>query len=616
MTKYGAGRTTPWILIALALAMVVCATRVTAVDFRRNKPASTKADSLVHYVRTLADPRWQGRGIGTAGIDSAATWIAGRFQSFGLRPAGDNGGWYQKFEVTTGVKVGEPCGIEVAGSRFAPGDPFQPLGFSTNGTLRAPAVFVGYGISAPGYDYDDYAGIDVHDKLVIAMTNEPGEMDSTSRFDGSVNTPYSDARTKAIIAREKGALGLILVNGPRHHAGEPVRKPRSDGAGYMTSGLLAAQVSDEVAAAIFKVSPMALLAAQEEIDRSGKPHSFALVESVTVTVTLERTKSEIRNVVGVLPGRDTSRTLVVGAHYDHLGMGGESSLAPDDHTAHVGADDNASGVAAMLGVAHRFAIRRTPPRHDLVFAAFTGEESGLLGSGHFVDDPPRPFETVEAMLNMDMVGRLRDRKLSVMGVGTATEFPGLIKNANLAMTTANRFDIHTAEDGYGPSDHSSFYKRNVPVLFLFTGAHVDYHKPSDTWDKINAKGLERVSAFAAALIESLDARPRVTYHKAKADSNMGRIAGGSGYGAYLGTIPDYMQTEGGVLLSGVRDGGPAAQAGMQGGDTIVKFDGVLVDNIYDYTYALRSRKPGQQVRVSVKRGGQEMDLLVTLGRRP
>jgi hypothetical protein len=442
-------------------------------------------------------------------------------------------------------------------------------------------------------------------------------MDSTSRFDGSVNTPHADLRTKAIVAREHGALGLIVVNGPRYHAGEPLRKPRTDGAGYMSSGLLAVTVSDTVAALLFRASGHPLLATQEAIDRTGKPQSFALADSARLTVTLQRTRSQIRNVVAFRAGRDTASVLVVGAHYDHLGYGGENSLAPDLHVPHVGADDNASGTAAMLGVARRFApAAHATPARTIVFTAFTGEESGLLGSGHFVDDPPPPVgETarVDAMLNMDMVGRLRDNQLSVMGVGTATELPAIVAATN---TAAGRFEVHPSEDGYGPSDHSSFYKRQVPVVFLFTGAHADYHKPSDTWDKINGPGLERVSAFAAALVETLDARPRLTYQKAKADSSQGRISGGAGYGAYLGTIPDYMQTEGGVLLSGVRDGGPAALAGIKGGDVIVKFDDVRVDNIYDYTYALRSRKPGQQVRITVKRAGADQDIQVTLGRRP
>ncbi len=576
-------------------------------------------DSLWYkgVIKKLADPAWEGRGIGTAGIDSAATYIATQMTLAGLDAPFDSG-YFQSFDVTTGVALGTPCGIDAGGAHVKAGDDLQPIGFSTNGTLRAPAAFAGYGITAPGYDWDDYAGLDVKDKIVVVLTQEPGEMDSTSRFDGNVNTPYAELRTKAINAREHGALGLVIVNGPKWHHGEPLRAPRTEGAGYMSSGLLAASVSEYVGDELLVPSGMNLAAAQKIIEDAQRPHSFALPESVTLTVTLKRTKASTRNVCGALRGRDTTRTLVIGAHYDHLGYGGEGSLAPDSHKAHVGADDNASGVAALLGVANALHQREASgwrPQHNLLFCAFTGEESGLLGSEHLTMDPPLPLKTMEAMLNMDMVGRLRNDQLMVMGVGTSDAFPKLIQNVNDARGK-DGFAIKTSQDGYGPSDHSSFYKKQVPVLMLFTGAHADYHKPSDTWDKIYGAGEARVAEFATAIVESLDARPRPAYRKAEADSSMGRIAGGGGYGAYLGTIPDYMQTEGGVLLSGVREGGPAASAGLQGGDVIIMFDGIHIDNIYDYTYALRSRKPGQGVRITVKRAGVEKEFTVTLGRRP
>jgi Zn-dependent M28 family amino/carboxypeptidase len=585
--------------------------------------ASSDSSYEIGLVRELAGPAYEGRGIGTHGIERAAFLIAGDMRTFGLRGAGEESigdttlpaPFGQPFEVTTGVTVGAPCAVSVAGHTFAVGADMQPIGFSTNGTLAAPVVFAGYGITAPGFAYDDYAGLDARDKIVLVLSNEPGEMDSTSRFDGSVNTPHAELRTKAINAREHGALALLVVDGPQWHAGEPLRPPSLTGTGYMTSGLLAARVSAPIAEALLAPAGLDLKTAQRAIEAHQSPHSFALPESARVTVTLKRTRARIANVVGWIPGRDTTRTLVIGAHYDHLGYGGEGSLAPDSHLPHLGADDNASGVAALMGMARDLGRRMKSgwrPEHNLVFCAFTGEESGLLGSGHFVDDPPRPIESIEAMLNMDMVGRLRDNKLLVSGVGTADELPAVVADAN----RADPFDLKTSQDGYGPSDHSSFYKKQIPVLFLFTGSHADYHKPSDTWDKINERGLWRVSRFAEALVESLDARPRVHYRKAESDSSMGRIGGGGGYGAYLGTIPDYMQTEGGVLLSGVRSGGPADQAGLKGGDVIVKFDGVRIDNIYDYTYALRSRKPGQSVRITVKRGSQELDLVATLGRRP
>lgn len=576
--------------------------------------AFTDSATVMYMVRALAAPAMEGRGPGTAGLEAAGELIAREMKWLGLKPGGDDGTYFQNMEVTTGVEVGEPCAIEVGAKAFPVGEAFQPLGFSSNGTLRAPVVFAGYGITAPGFDYDDYAGLDVRDKLVLVLSNEPGEMDSTSRFDGSINTPHAELRTKAINAREHGALGLLVVNGPRHHAAEPLRAPRSEGSGYMTSGLIAGQISEPVAAALLKRAKLDLATLQRTIDGVTRPHSVALGESATVTVTLKRTRAAVRNVVAWIPGRDTTRTLVIGAHYDHLGYGNEHSLAPNARLPHLGADDNASGVAAMLSVAGWRATLGVPandPAVNLVFCAFTGEEMGLVGSSHFVDSPTRPLESVEAMVNMDMVGRLRDNRLMVMGVGTAAEFPELVKSVN----TRWDLDIKTSSDGYGPSDHSSFYKRRIPVLALFTGAHPDYHKPTDSADKIDAAGLWQVSLFARDLVDSLSKRPRPTFQQAKADSGMGRIAGGGGYGAYLGTIPDYMQTEGGVRLTDVRTGSPADSAGLKGGDVIVKFDGVRVDNIYDYTFALRSRKPGQRVRIGIKRGDQETEMVAVLGRR-
>jgi hypothetical protein len=593
---------------------------MTRSDVRPEAPAPVVSDSarVFGLVRALADPRMEGRGVGTHGLEQAADLILQEMRAAGLKPGAADGSYGQSFEVTTGVEVVAPSSIVTMGQRREAGLEYMPLGFSTNGTLTAPVVFAGYGITAPGYGWDDYAGLDAHDKIVLVLTQEPGEMDSTSVFDGNINTAFAELRTKAINAREHGALGMLIVNGPREHAGEPLRRPHADGTGYMSSGLIAAQVGEPMAEALLRRSGLALAQAQEVIESRRAPHSFALGESATVTVALKRTRAQVRNLIGMIPGADTSRTLVVGAHYDHLGYGGDYSLASGkehEHAAHPGAADNASGVAAMLGVARRASRRAGQghrPAHTLLFCAFTGEEMGLVGSSHFVDDPPRPLESVEAMLNMDMVGRLRDNHLMVMGVGTASEFPDLVQHVNQGAG----FDLKTSSDGYGPSDQSSFYKRYVPVLMLFTGAHADYHKPSDTWDKINAGGLWRVTKFESALLESLDARPRPTYVHARADSNIGRIAGGGGYGAYLGTIPDYMQTEGGVLLSGVRTGSPAEQAGLRGGDVIVSFDAVRIDNIYDYTFALRSRKPGQSVHIVVKRNLSMVPITAVLGRRP
>jgi hypothetical protein len=623
------------IAIAAVLLAVLIPALATLAPAAAPPPASPEARAVARrlaadsvrlrdVVRRLADPAWQGRGVGTAGIDSAAHWIADRFRRAGLVPAGDGGGWFQTFEVTTGVVAETPCELAADRVRVPLGDSLQPLGFSSNGTARARVVFAGYGITSPGHEWNDYEGLDARDAIVLVLTQEPGELDSTSRFDGVLQTPFADLRTKAINAREHGALGLLAVAGPRWRAGEPPRAPVRDGEGYMSSGLLAAWISQSAADSLLAGSGLTLAKAQEVIETGRRPHSFALRDSASLTVNVRRSRATTHNVVGLVPGRDTARTLVMGAHYDHLGFGGPSSLSPDRREPHVGADDNASGVSVVLATAEHFgerARRGRKPAHTLVFTAFSAEEMGLSGSSHFTDlagsagQGAPALASVEAMVNLDMVGRLRDNRLNVMGVGTSPEFPALLRSVNAAVPSA-RFDLKTSEDGYGPSDHQSFYKKNVPVLMLFTGAHADYHKPSDTWDKVHGAGLARVAHFAAALVESLDARPRLAFTRAKVDSTPGRKAGvGGGFGAYLGTIPDYMQTEGGVLLDGVRDGSPAAQAGLREDDVIVRFDGMRVDNIYDYMFALRTRKPGQEVRITVKRAGEEKELVATLGRR-
>lgn len=602
---------------ALFAAMLIAAPLGASVSPVRPSGRDLAADSLAAraLVRQLADPAWEGRGIGTAGIDLAADTLAARFARAGLRPGGEKGTWFQTFEVTTGVQVRQPTFVEVAGRRWHDGEDMQPAGFSTNGTARGRVVFAGYGVSAADFDWDDYAGIDVRDAIVLLLSQEPGEMDSTSRFDGTFSTPHAELRTKAINAREHGALGMLVVHGPKWHAGEPLRAPSRDGEGYMTGGLLAASVSVGVADALLRGAGTTLAELQERIESQNRPHSLALPDSVTLTVSLARVRANTRNVIGLLPGTDSTRTLVLGAHYDHLGFGGTSSLAPDSHEPHAGADDNASGTTAMVLAAERMASRRGEPRAPtIVFAAFSAEEMGVVGSSHFVDDPPRPLGSIEAMINMDMVGRLRENQLSVMGTGTSPVWKPLLERTNRALGSEG-FVVRTSDDGYGPSDHSSFYKKNLPVLMLFTGSHSDYHRPSDTWDKVHAAGLVRVSYLAEALLDSLGSQPRIAFTKAKADTNsMRRLSGG--FGAYLGTIPDYMQTEGGVRLDGVRNGSPADQGGLRGGDSIVGFDGIRVDNIYDYMFALRSRKPGQTVRVEIMRGGEPVVLLVTLGRRP
>jgi hypothetical protein len=597
---------------AVAVTLAFAASAVTSAPPARAAVDPYDPARLRETVKTLADTAWTGRGPGTKGLDLAARELAERFKAAGLEPLGDGGTYFQEFDIHTGVKLAVDNRLTTRrGGPWTLERDFVPLGFSASDTVKAPVVFAGYGITAPEFQYDDYGGVDATGSIVVVMRYEPGEDDSTSRFDGKLPTAHSDLRTKAINAREHGAVGMLVVTGPRYRTGDDeLSRLRAD-AGGISSGLVAATVTRALVDTVLARHGVTVAMLQNAIDASGHPHSIAYPDSVELVTSLTRTVARAKNVVGLRRGKEHDRVLVVGAHYDHLGLGGESSLAEKSYgLVHPGADDNASGTAALVALAED----RETPRHDRVFAAFAGEEVGLVGSAWFVEHPPVPLERVSAMLNMDMVGRMRESKLVVMGVGTAKEFPALVRERNAALPEARRFDLKTSDDGYGPSDQTSFYKKNLPVLMFFTGAHADYHRPSDTWDKLDYDGLSRVARFVDATAEAIDELPAVTFQKAQADTTR-RLTMRGGHGAYLGTIPDYTQTEGGVLLSGVREGSPAQNAGIQGGDTIVKIDAVKIDNIYDFTFVLQQHRPGDAIQVVVKRGAEQKTVPVTLGRR-
>jgi aminopeptidase YwaD len=366
-----------------------------------------------------------------------------------------------------------------------------------------------------------------------------------------------------------------------------------------------------------------------------------LTGELTLTTDVVRKEVQAYNVIGVLEGSDRllkNETIIIGAHYDHLGTGGEGSLAPRSGEIHHGADDNASGTAGVIELARLFASQRPKPKRTIVFMCFSGEEEGLLGSNYYVNHPVVPLANTVAMINMDMIGRMKDRKLIVGGVGTAKEWRDMIGSGNVAQSvqvtatagaappsgmpvvvsangrpimsvdSAKAFDLTLQEDGYGPSDHSSFYAKQIPVLFFWTGTHNDYHKPSDTFDKINYNDEARVLSLVARIVRDLDnADKRLTYTVAKSDAPAGRS---TGFRVYLGTIPNYSDSNDGLLLDGVRDDSPAARAGLKAGDKIVKIGTREIKNVYDYTYALGEMKAGDEYVIEAMRGGERVSLKI------
>ncbi len=586
------------------------------------------AERYLSHIKFLASPEMRGRESGSPELEKAARYIAAQFKSDGLKTL-DGKSYLQAFEVTTSAKLGKAnrfdfVAKDTTGSLQISKE-YVPINFSSHGKASGGVVFAGYGITAPEYNYDDYAGIDVHGKFVVVLQHEPQEFDEKSVFDGKVYTDHSQTYSKAANARKHGAAGVILVRDKVNHqtgsgrTGSDKEELEAFGgtAGPTDAGILVVQVKESVAESWLRGAGKDLMEIERGINADVKPRSFALpgVE-VRENVDVERVVKTVHNVVGYLPG-ETDEYVIIGAHYDHLGLGGQFSLAPSlTGTVHPGADDNASGTSGVIELARHFSALPKPKR-GIVFMTFAGEELGLLGSSYYANHPELPLANAVAMINMDMIGRVRDGKLFVGGAGTGTT----LRQDLDALTP--RFPLHvdySDNSGYGSSDHTSFTAKQVPVLFFFSGLHGDYHKPSDTWDKIDAKAGIEVVELVAAVTDRLDSdpgRPQFVRVEEKDNPHAGVASSGSGsgYGPYFGSIPDFAEPPRGVRFADITPGSPAAKAGLKAGDILVKFGSDAIQNLYDFTYALRAHKAGEEVEVEVLRNDKSLTAKVQLTER-
>jgi len=476
-------------------------------------------------------------------------------------------------------------------------------------------VFAGYGITAPEHNYDDYTHLDVKDKIVLVLRHEPQEFDEKSVLRGKEPTAHASFINKAINARNRGARALILVNDrAAHPTEEDLLVKFGSTKGPEDAGLPVLQVKADIVDAWFQAAGKSLKDIEAQIDKTLEPQSFGFPDTLRldVEVDIERTLATVHNVVGILPGPSPEH-VIIGAHYDHLGLGEHDSLAPSmAGQVHPGADDNASGSAGVVELARLFAAQRKSLRRSVIFIAFAGEEVGLLGSAHYVNHPLRPLDQAVAMINLDMIGRVRNSKLFVGGVGTGSTFKSLVEE----ITKKSAFQIDYSAGGYDSSDHTSFTTKQVPVLFFFSGLHGDYHKPSDTWDKIDGPGTARVLDLVFEIAGRIEKVPERAQFVRVADPRpAGAGSGGGGYGPSFGSIPDFGQTENGVKFADVREGSPAAKAGLKAGDVLIEFDGKPIKNLYDFTYALRGKRAGDQVEVRVLRDGKPVAARVLLEQR-
>jgi Tol biopolymer transport system component len=581
-------------------------------------PAITESD-LEREVEWLADKKRDGRMTGTPGAQAAAEWLADYFRQVGLQPLGKN--FQFPFEFNSGERVlAEKTSLQISSdgrpsTHLALDSEFRPLSFSENGSAEGEVVFAGYGLTVPeggGASYNSYTGLELKNKIALLLRYVPENVDPTRR--AQLNR-YAGLRYKAMLAREHGANAVLVVTGPNSpNAGEVL--PLTNDGTSAGSGIVAASISGKTADALLAPSGKTLKELQSALDEEN-PHTssgFVLPKvQAKLSCAIEHLKKNDRDVIGCLPPAPGSDEYVmIGGHYDHLGHGGSNSLerAGEENQIHPGADDNASGVAWVMELAAALAQERVAHpekfKRGLIFACWSGEEIGLIGSSAFVENPPVSLGKIAAYLNADMVGRLHENKLTVQGVGSSHVWRRMLEKRNVAAG----FNLSLQDDPYLPTDVTSFYLKNVPVLSFFTGAHEDYHRPTDTAEKINYEGLERVAQFAKGIATDLaQAKDRPDLAKVERKDS---IAGGrETLRTYLGSIPDYTTDVQGVKLSGVRADSPAEKGGLKGGDVIVEFAGQKIANIYDYTYALDAVKIGRPVKMVVERDGQRVTLSVT-----
>ena len=575
--------------------------------FSQTTAPSVSADRLKQHVEFLASPEMKGRATGTPEDTRAARYVADEFKKYGLKPAGDNGAYFQAYPFIAGTYPGRDNRLEVVEkegvSPLVFKQDFQPMLFSDVGETEGTLVFAGYGIQAPDLKYDDYDGIDVKDKIVLLLRFSPDGDKADSPFSN-----YDRLQDKAILAREKGAKAVLFVAGPLDRKEDEFTEPAKQG---MVANLkiLSLHLTQKAAHALLKRGGAGLEELQKTINEKKSPKSMDLTQvRLRLNVDLVQEKKTSRNVVAYLPPEKggSGDVVVIGAHFDHIGLGGESSRAEKKYgEVHPGADDNASGTAGMLELARTIAAKKPVLKRGLVFVGFSGEELGLLGSDYYVRHPFMPLKQTCAMINLDMIGRLRDNVLVVNATDTSPQWDPMLEKLN----SAYKFDLKKNMGGFSAGDNTSFYKEDIPVLFFFTNLHDEYHKPSDTADKINYEGEAKLLGFveeAALQIATAPERPVFTKSKVSTGGTRGAMR------VYTGTIPDFAAQADGYRISGVQPDSPAEKAGLKKDDTIIGVGAMTIHSIYDYMAAFKSLKPGDKVEFRFLRDGKEQKTVVEL----
>lgn len=602
------------------------------------KAIAPDAKRLHDDVAWLADDAQQGRRAGTEAGKKAGDWIADRCKQLGLKPLGDQGEFEQKFEVPKPVEVGRGSYVDwgPGNASKAANDPTSGSGVdqvvpafcSSAGTASGKLEFRGYGIINADKNRNDYE-TRCDGKVVMIVRGTP-PIPKTSDATAPTENPHGgnveagdgwgnsgSLFLKVMNAKKNGAVAVLIAPHPSQ-MNESL--PQFDFSRVAVSGIPAVFVTADVADQLDPVWSDVIRAEDSSATTGGSytivsPMGFDDIPQVSVYADIKREKGAAYNVLGLLPGTNHDRVVVVGGHYDHLGLGGEGSLAPNAYgQVHNGADDNASGTATVLEIA-RVMSKGPKPACDVLFALWSGEELGLLGSEFWAQHPTVPLDHVVANLNLDMVGRAGNGSLEVLGVGSADPFMNWLKGA--APATGLTLKLNSSGQGIGGSDHQTFLKRKIPALFFFSGVHADYHKPSDDTERFEQDGAAKVAALGVEIVRSMCAAGDLEFVEppppTDAAANQPKV--GSPFRVWFGTVPEYSYEGKGLLLAGTSAGSPAEKAGMLKDDVILQVGDVVIDSINDFMYALQTYKPGDVVLTRYLRDGKEETVRITLATR-
>ena len=574
-----------------------------------NAQSEITKNELFKHVELLASDELKGRKAGTTKGKESAVYIRDQFKECGAELMGENG--FQYFEILTGIKLGKGNYMKIGDFKAKTFEDNIPFSFSGNGKLEAEVVFVGYGfdIDTETMKWNDYEKVSVKDKWVLIFRGDQEMQNRESEF-----IPYSSDRAKVLTAIDKGAAGVIFVSGQTFDKKDNLPELKV-GRGNAQTQIPVIQIKNYLANKILEKKGKKIIDLENFMIDNLQPNSFETGVTVDAKTNVEYVKARTQNVVAIVRGSDPKlkdEYIIIGAHYDHLGMGGKGSGSrkPDTTAVHNGADDNASGVASIIEIAEKFASLEIKTKRSIIFIAFGAEEIGLLGSSYFTNNPLVDLSKIYVMFNLDMIGKLDTEKpiLTIAGTGTAEEFDDFLNKYE----ENTKIEFAFSPGGYGASDHSSFYTKNISVLFFNTGAHQDYHTPEDDTKYLNFEGQEQVSRLIYEMaFEFAENSEKLTYKESGIKNSGAKPT--RGFKVTLGIMPGFGDTENkGLRVDGVTKGRPAEIGGIIKGDVITAIDGKQILNIYDYMARLGECKEGQTINVDVNRNGEKIVLRIQL----